>query len=138
MSTERADSLQPLALQQINHFARPTSRLEESRRFYRDVLGFVEITRPNFPFRGAWLYGPGIQVHLIEQEQAIEVPTEVNTRARHLAFAVHDLDEAERLLQRHGVAYKRNLIPDRQIRQLFFHDPDGHVIELGVYGRIDV
>ncbi|MGE0610152.1 MAG: VOC family protein, partial [Pirellulales bacterium] len=37
-----------LPIQTINHLGRLTKRLQESRRFYCDVLGFREIRRPNF------------------------------------------------------------------------------------------
>ena len=41
---------QPLPLQAVNHVGRTTKRVEESRNFYRDVLGFREVSRPNFDF----------------------------------------------------------------------------------------
>jgi catechol 2,3-dioxygenase-like lactoylglutathione lyase family enzyme len=43
----------------------------------------------------------------------------------------------ETKLQAHGITYKRSLIADRGIHQIFFHDPDGHMIEIGKYGIID-
>ena len=35
----------PLPIQSLNHVAVVTSRLEASRRFYRDVLGLREVSR---------------------------------------------------------------------------------------------
>lgn len=127
----------PLTIRQLNHVARPTKRLEESRRFYIDVLGAREISRPAFSFRGAWLYLAGIQIHLIEDAGAPDPPEQINTRERHMALAVDDVDAMEDVLKLHGVAYRRNLIADRGIQQIFFRDPDGHLLEIGKYGVID-
>src|SRR5437879_5871789 len=127
----------PLSIEHLNHIARPTKRLEESRRFWIDVMGAREITRPGFSFRGSWLYLAGIQIHLIEDAAAPDPSDLINKRSRHMAFAVPDVDAMETALKAHGIAYKRSLIADRGIHQIFFHDPDGHMIELGKYGVID-
>jgi catechol 2,3-dioxygenase-like lactoylglutathione lyase family enzyme len=83
------------------------------------------------------LYLAGIQIHLIEDAGAPDPPASINTRERHLSFAVPDVDAMEAILKEHGVTYKRSLIPDRGIHQIFFRDPDGHLIEIGKYGIID-
>ena len=125
-----------LEIECCNHIALETRRLDESIRFYIDVLGAKEISRPAFPFRGAWLYLGGIQIHLID-EGAPEGRHAINTRTNHFACVVPDVDEAEQRLNKMGIVYKRNLIADRGIHQLFFQDPDGHTIEVGRYGIID-
>lgn len=125
-----------LAIESLNHVAVATKRLNESRRFYIDVLGAKEISRPNFSFGGAWLYLAGIQIHLIEQGSPAG-RGEINTRGNHFSFAVPDVDAAEERLKQHGITYIRKLIEDRGIHQIFFHDPDGHTIEVGKYGIID-
>jgi len=52
---ERGRGKTPLPLRQINHISRVCSSLTKSLEFYRDVLGFVEIKRPDsFDFDGAW------------------------------------------------------------------------------------
>lgn len=43
-----------LPLLSINHISRVCSDVDATRRFYRDVLGFVEIKRPDFDFDGSW------------------------------------------------------------------------------------
>ncbi len=40
----------PLPISAVNHLGRVTKRVEASRDFYRDVLGFREVSAPNFNF----------------------------------------------------------------------------------------
>ena len=44
-----------MPLTNIDHYAIRTSKLEETKAFY-EVLGLVDGKRPNFPFKGHWLY----------------------------------------------------------------------------------
>jgi catechol 2,3-dioxygenase-like lactoylglutathione lyase family enzyme len=126
-----------LNLPSLNHVARPTRRLEESRRFYREVIGMREVSRPPFSFNGAWLLGSGIQMHLIEDDRAPDPSEQWNTRGTHIAFATDDIDETERRLQAMGVPYIRQAIPDWNVPQIYIKDPDGHLIEIGVYRPLD-
>jgi len=122
-----------LTLKGLNHVGLMTRRVEESRAFYRDLLGFQEVSRPNFDFDGAWLYNFGLMIHLIHNPRAGDPSGQIETRHNHLAFHADDLPAVERLLQAHGVPFRKNEIKDRQIQQLFFQDPDGHHIEIGTY-----
>jgi catechol 2,3-dioxygenase-like lactoylglutathione lyase family enzyme len=122
---------QPLPIKGLHHIARTTRDPERSRAFYRDVLGFREIQRPGFNFRGAWLFNYGVQIHIIEHT-ASDVSGEIDTRANHLAFAVDDFDQVERRLGELGIPYHKQ-VNAGGIPQIFFHDPDGHHIEIGIY-----
>ncbi len=124
---------EPLPITAVNHVGRITRRVEESRQFYRDVLGFREVSRPNFDFPGAWLYNYGIMIHLIYNEAAGDPEGEIQTRGDHLALNTNDLEASERLLQEHGIPYRKNVVKDRNIAQIFFRDPDGHHVEIGNY-----
>jgi len=123
-----------LPVRAVNHIARITKRLEESRRFYRDVLGFREIARPDFGFPGAWLFNYGVQIHLIvNDEQASDPSGEIQTRGAHVALDVEDVDATRRLLDEHGIEYRENYVPKTDVTQLFFRDPDGYHIEVATY-----
>jgi catechol 2,3-dioxygenase-like lactoylglutathione lyase family enzyme len=124
---------QSLPIQAINHLGRITKRVDESRAFYRDVLGFREVKRPNFDFPGAWLYNYGMMIHLIYNEAAGNPDGEIQTRHDHLALHCDDLELVERLLKEHQVPYRKNVIADRGITQIFCRDPDGHHVEIGTY-----
>ena len=129
---------EPICLEALNHIARTTKDLEASRRFYVEVLGCREITRPAFTFAGSWLYVAGLQFHLIEDLETEGSPPAINTRESHIAFRVQDLDAMEQRLRDHGILYKRSGIEDRKIDQIFFRDPDGWMIEIGSdYWAID-
>ncbi len=124
---------EPLPLVALNHVALMTRRVDESRAFYRNVLGFREISRPNFNFRGAWLYNYGLMIHLLENERAGSPSDDIRTRDTHLALHTDDLPRVEQLLTEHGVRFRKNEIKDRGIQQIFFQDPDGNHIEIGTY-----
>jgi catechol 2,3-dioxygenase-like lactoylglutathione lyase family enzyme len=117
----------------LHHVSRQTQKLDETRRFYVDVLGFRELSsRPNFPFRGAWLYGSGIQIHLID-EPYHETAGPPNPRENHIAFLIEDMDAAEETLKQHGISYRRQASADGRSEQIFFRDPEGWMVELGNY-----
>lgn len=124
----------PLPLVKLHHVSRVTTRLEQAIAFYRDVLGFAEIPRPNFDFRGAWLFNYGLQIHLIDKSTGGAGEETINSRSNHIAFATDDLAAVEQALQAHGIEYKENFqARNPNVRQLFFQDPDGFHIEVGNY-----
>ena len=120
----------------LHHVSRQTQHLEATRKFYIEVLGFRELaSRPNFPFAGAWLYGSGIQIHLIDEPYH---PTEgpANPRENHIAFMIDDPDAAEAALKHHGIAYRRQKSANGVSEQIFFRDPEGWMVELGNYPAV--
>jgi glyoxylase I family protein len=124
-----------IAPKKLHHVSRQTQKLDETRKFYVDVLGFREISRPPFNFAGAWLYGAGIQIHLIEEPFTPQDMT-INSRENHIAFAVEDMEASEEVLKTHGVPYRHNVVPERGTNQLFFKDPDGWMVELGPFPNV--
>ncbi len=118
----------------LNHIALNTTDPERSVRFYREVLGFVETARPSFSFRGAWLFrrDVGAMVHLIhDADFRPQLDGPINTRVNHFAMHVDDYDAAIARLRAHGVEFVERVLPDYKYRQVFFRDPDGHLLELG-------
>jgi len=122
-----------LPVRSLNHVGRLTKHLEESRAFYREVLGFREIQRPPFNFGGAWLFNYGLQIHLIVDESIPDPTGPIQTRESHLAFEVEDLAIVEERLEKLGVPFRKNFVPERKTQQIFFRDPDGYHIEVGIY-----
>ena len=125
--------LPSLPLVNVNHIGLSSRYVEKSRRFYSDVLGFREVQRPNLDFPGAWLFGYGIMIHVIENPDTPEVVGPIKTRETHLAIHAPDLIEVQRLLEMHQIPFHCTHIKDGNIGQIFFRDPDGHHIEIGTY-----
>jgi glyoxylase I family protein len=129
----RRDHTMPtsLSIRSLHHVAVATRDVPASIAFYCDILGFVPIVRPPFDFPGAWLFNYGLQIHII-QHTAGAPGGAIDPRADHLAFAVDDLNEVERALAGRGIAYHKQ-VNAGGIPQIFFHDPDGRHIEIGIY-----
>jgi catechol 2,3-dioxygenase-like lactoylglutathione lyase family enzyme len=118
-----------MTIRGIDHINIGTDRLEETKAFFRDVLGLTEGWRPDFPFGGAWLYaGDGAVVHLVELAEAKKPSREA--ALDHFAFRIDDYDETLRRLIAAGVRYQAVDIPNTQIRQINVRDLNGVNIEL--------
>ena len=122
----------------IQHVGLVVSDLARSRRFYAEALGLDEVPRPsNFTFDGAWFRFGGTELHLLSDAHATGgagQPAPGLGAARgmthHLAFEVDDLGRACARLDDHGVRLEGGPMPrgDGYV-QVFFRDPDGHVLE---------
>ncbi|MDG2208112.1 MAG: VOC family protein [Pirellulales bacterium] len=125
---------EPLAAHALHHIALPTRDPEVTCDFYVRVLGLKRIARPAFSFAGAWLYHPPaqIQIHLIEHSSARGERGSIDTLAPHLAMRADDLDVIEERLKQHKIPYERQ-INAAGFQQIFFQDPDGNCLELGIY-----
>ncbi|KAL3695591.1 hypothetical protein R1sor_009667 [Riccia sorocarpa] len=123
-----------LPLTCVNHISRVCNDLAASRNFYEKVLGFVQIKRPgSFDFEGAWLFNYGIGIHLLQKEERGEpVEKEIDPKADHVSFQCEDIVLTEEKLKENGIKYLRREVEENGILidQLFFHDPDGFMIEV--------
>lgn len=122
----------------LDHSTLIVKDLEQSRRFYGQVLGLQEVPRPHtFTFGGLWFQGHGFQIHLIDASDTLApsgfgVPRAAarTGRGHHLAFEVRRLEECLAHLQAEGV----EIVGGPQARgdgvtQVFVEDPDGHLLE---------
>lgn len=128
-----------ISLARFNHAALNATDVDASIAFYTQVLGFYEVSRPGFTFAGSWLYsdGLGMMLHLIQDDRFAPTASRDNTRRHHLAFRVDDIDRALELLAEHRVPVIERRLPDYGYRQLFIHDPDGNLIELGEWPDVE-
>jgi glyoxylase I family protein len=114
----------------MSHVSFPVRDLAASLAFYRDVLGFAEIPRPDLGFPGAWLRAGDAEVHLIARAPGVPVgepPPALNPMAQHTAFRIADYEGALARLRTHGLQV---LETGPATGQMWVQDPDGHVIEL--------
>ncbi|XP_050227339.1 glyoxylase I 4-like [Mercurialis annua] len=138
MEIEEMSSCESLPLLSLNHVSVMCRSVWASMRFYEDVLGFVMIKRPSsFNFNGAWLYNYGIGIHLIENPSLDEFdpvlePRPINPKDNHISFQCTDVGLVKRRLEEMGMRYVTALVEDNgnKVDQVFFHDPDGYMIEL--------
>lgn len=128
----------PVAIAGYSHVAISVTDVEESRRFYRDILGFDELPRPDFGFPGSWLRIGSLQLHLGQVDAmkpsagfphfALHVPTDefhVTMDALHEA-GVTFLGEPS----------SRVDFGTTTVWAAFITDPSGNVIELTDVGPI--
>ncbi|OMP00112.1 hypothetical protein COLO4_12920 [Corchorus olitorius] len=125
----------PLHLKSLNHISLVCRSIEESISFYQDILGFIPIRRPgSFDFDGAWLFGYGIGIHLLQSEDPENMPKKkkINPKDNHISFQCESMGAVEKKLKEMGLEYVRAMVEEGGIyvEQLFFHDPDGFMIEI--------
>ncbi|TYH10690.1 hypothetical protein ES288_A07G197000v1 [Gossypium darwinii] len=126
LDSVEANNFEALPLLSLNHVLLLCRSVWDSVRFYEDVFGFVSIKRPSsFKFNGAWLYNYGIGIHLIENPSiddfdTIVEPRPINPKDNHISFQCTDVGLVMRRLQDMGM----------KVDQVFFHDPDGYMVEL--------
>jgi len=123
----------------LDHYSIRTLRLDETRRFYADVLGMHEGPRPPFSFPGAWMYsGDTAMVHLIgadpndtkgdhEDKRGVSAGTGA---IDHVAFAVTGLDATKARLHAANLAFRERTVPKLGLHQVFIEDPNGITLEL--------
>ena len=113
---------------ELNHVALHVKDVEESTRFYKEVLHLEEIPRPAFNFPGAWFrLGQTQELHLIGERND---PINSGDRGSHYALMIEDMDAWEQHFKALGVSYlPRRTRPDGAF-QIYVHDPDGYAIEL--------
>ncbi len=136
-----------MAIQKLAHFSVRTTDLEASRKFYCDVLGFVEGYRPSFNFPGLWLYRGGDEaefgvVHIIGadvndtsglKDYLGDKPLaslQGGGAIDHIAFLATELIEIRNKLKENSIEFKERTVPDLHLHQLFVDDPSGITIEL--------
>jgi catechol 2,3-dioxygenase-like lactoylglutathione lyase family enzyme len=131
-----------MQIEAIHHVSLTVTDLERSRRFYREVLGLVEITRPPFNFPGAWFQaGAAQQLHLIvHTNPTFRTGKALDTRDSHFAVRVANFAAAVEELRAKG--YRDEGAADEFGRiilqphatagfpQIYILDPDRHIIEI--------
>ena len=120
-----------MSVQGMNHFTVLSDDLEETKKFYCDLLGFEVGPRPNFQFPGYWLYvGDQPILHVIHGKQRNEVRAGI---IDHMAFTATDLPATAAKLEKAGIKYELRRLPLESVRgglwQLFFDDPHGGKVE---------
>ena len=140
-----------MEFRRIDHYSIRTLDLAASKRFYTEVMGFIEGPRPPFDFPGYWLYNGqppkkleaggnyGI-VHLMGVAQGLRnylgdrdeqsLKGQSTGPLDHVALAATGRAEMVARLKRHNIEFFERDVPLLGLRQVFIKDPDGVTIEL--------
>ncbi len=105
------------------------SQVDETLRFYREVLGLQDGFRPDFGRPGWWLYaGKHPVLHISLKEMP---PTRGSTGSfDHIALNATGWPEMKAKLERLGIPFREQLVDDNKVLQIFFEDTNGLKIEL--------
>ncbi|XWS40387.1 hypothetical protein CRYUN_Cryun18bG0136900 [Craigia yunnanensis] len=133
LSSSISTSKTTLPLLSLNHVSFVCKSVSKSVRFYEEVLGFVLIKRPSsFNFEGAWLFNYGIGIHLLESESVPTKKEKINPKENHISFQCSDMKLVMRKLEEMKIEYVTAVVTEGGVKvdQLFFHDPDGYMVEI--------
>jgi len=118
-------------IKSIAHASFLVADVKASLNFYCGVLQIPQnMTRPNFPFDGAWLDlgDSGQQLHLMQlpNPDAIEGRPAHGGKDKHIALVVGNVDAIANRLEEAGIEISRS----KSGRPAFFcRDPDGNALE---------
>ena len=116
----------------IHHISIAVYDLEEARDFYAGLLELVEIERPDLPNPGHWFQVGAVQLHLTGKSDSGNGHGIAGTGAgeTHFAFRGNDLESVKRRVASSGIPIKDGINADLGMRQLFFRDPSGNLVEV--------
>ncbi len=131
-----------MPLSHLEHFLIQTADIEATRDWYVNVLGFHEGPHPDFKFPVVWLYlGDRDVVHLTQGGKNISENRKAYLGQQseavhgsgvldHVAFRCTGLREMMEHLQKSKVEFRRRMVSDQDLFQLFLMDPNGLKVEL--------
>lgn len=117
----------------IHHVNIKTLDLDATVDFYTGVLGMTVVSdRPDIG-PGAWLDFNGTQVHIMSEHMALDKNGNYargGASVDHLGILAEDFDSMKKTVIDNGIEWRQNDISPAGLWQLFFHDPNGILIEL--------
>ena len=118
---------------QLDHASIPVGDIDDAVAFYGEVLGLEPLPRPDFGFPGAWFDAGGTPVHLTTNGTLRGSESPVRPNEAHVAFRVDDVDAMLSHLASHDVEVWELPNSPAALRQIFFNDPWGNMLEMIVY-----
>ena len=128
-----------LAIDRIDHIVLTVTDVEQTIRFYSDVLGMQEIRHDND--RAALAFGKQkINLHPAVNDITPRASTPTAGAIDICLISGLPIDEVVSHLQRHGVSIEAGPI-ERQgalgmMISVYFRDPDGNLIEIAHYDNL--
>ncbi|WP_433706531.1 VOC family protein [Paraburkholderia sacchari] len=126
-----------MPLLDIHHIAlrcKP-GNLEETTKFYTELLGMKEASRPNLGFPGSWLDINKTMFHIVDHRPAKHLDPwhqrhEADAMFDHIAVKAHGFDEIRERLIQAGADWRQLDLRSAGLWQLFVLDPNGIIVEL--------
>ena len=129
-------------VQQIDHINIDTKDLAATCAFYEKVLDLKPGPTPDTGRPLQWMYAGERPLFHIGQPLDSDDVVEDLPRGfgfAHIALHISDFEIAKKRLEDNDIAFRVNtLSKPREVRQLFFHGPDGVEIELIEVGRLTI
>lgn len=130
----KAQSSNPDIAVKLNHIALYCTDLKITTAFYENVLSLKQIPEPFHDGKHTWFsIGPAGHLHVIQGTPK----TYERDRNDHLCFSVKDIDAFIANLGSHKIEYtnwpgtaKEPTVRVDGVKQIYFKDPDGHLIEI--------
>lgn len=135
----------PMTILTLDHVNVRTTLMEQSRRFYQDLLGMTVGPAPGTSDLdlGAWVYSSDGRpvIHLNRAPEGADFLGETrnwtelhgSAQVHHLAFRCSDYDATRARLQEAGLELRYMDVPQVNLRQIFVRDPNDIMIELNYY-----
>ena len=134
-----------MKIERLDHVNIHTDRLEETVRFYEEVMGLTKGPAPGLdPEMTAWMFdGDRALIHLgkagsiLGEATTDGAPSDTppgSGAVHHVAFNCRNYDSMIARLERLGVRRRTNYVPDVDLKQIFIHDPNGVMLELNFFG----
>jgi len=139
-------------IRQIDHYNIRTGKIDETVKFYSEVLGLRDGPFPGDRKYGAWLYDtterPVLHLIAVDPDNRGEAFQRVKARLGalsgtiddfvlegsgaidHVAFECTDYDGMIAKFRSLGMKYAQADVPQINLRQIFIHDPNGVTLEL--------
>ncbi|KAK7412016.1 hypothetical protein VNO78_03462 [Psophocarpus tetragonolobus] len=78
------------------------------------------------------LFNYGIGIHVLESEKVEVEKREINPKENHISFQCSDMKHIMQKLEGIKIEYVTAVVKEGgiEVDQVFFHDPDGYVIEI--------
>jgi catechol 2,3-dioxygenase-like lactoylglutathione lyase family enzyme len=131
-----------MPLTHLEHYLIQTADMAATRDFYTRVLGFTVGPSPDFKFPVFWLYlGDRDVIHVTEGGAQVSANRQAylgqqSTAASgsgvidHVAFRCTGLNDMMEHLAAQNVPFKKRMVDDQGLFQLFVMDPNGVKVEL--------
>ncbi len=134
--TEEELVVEPFIPSELHHVSLPANNLEISIEFYKDMLGLVQIERPdyienNISLKGVWFQlKSGQQLHLFDNPNGTFRNGSFEFRDCHFALRVKDFVTTCERLRKKGANIIDSPFYTSRYSNIYLLDPDNHIIEI--------